>query len=410
MSVIITKFQKIMAMIILFIILNSAVPFLAPSANAFKLKNCSVDTDPRGVAAFNASTIWVAISGGELQEFTNSNNDCTNTKITVNNDPDFINETSTGLVAFTNHLFNKISYYDTSTGDTISCSNSLFNEPDDIITYGGAQYFSSYNNGYEVKSVKSGSTCNITTYAVPGPHSNPEGLAYSGQGSALFVVDNFNNKMYLFYPSTGTFSLFYDFNTLVGSVYDHPWYIAVDTKDSIVWVTFYNDKLVRAFGILSNLLVSTSPTTTGFPFDVALSGNYDPIFTYGDIPKVGTFDTQSGLISDDDWSNVCSTCNGFGIDVDGRTGKYYASMQTGNTPQLVIGATPCDPIISGTWTIDRGCTIIPDTSLNSNVTVTNNSVLTILGGTTLHISLNSHKLLVNPGSGILINPGGKIGP
>jgi hypothetical protein len=405
------------------IILSTTGSAIYLPVNAFELTNCAVDQGPRGVAAHNSSSIWVAIetgppSGGpELEQFTGLPGNCNHpSPITINGaDPDFVNVTSTGIVAVTNHETGDkfITYYDPGQSPSLfSCRNSVINEGDKIITYQGAQYFSSFLSGYIIKSVEGVDSCTTTTYALPGNTPFPEGIAYSGQGSALLVVDDNNRKLYLFYPSTGVFSLFFDLRTL--PIPDqHPSNIAVDYKNNLVWITFPEGRVVVAIGILSQTLVYTSPSTkSNDPYDIAISGDYEPVFTSNNSNVIGDYDISNNVIDYDDWTSACSNdCFGQGIDVDARTGNYYAALQnpTGSSPdQLVVGATACNPPPSGDWTIDRGCTLLVNTQISGNVYVDSGVRLTVSSNTILNIGLNQHKLVVYPGGGVLIQQGAKI--
>jgi hypothetical protein len=383
-----------------------SITLLTEGANATVLLNCAVDLEPKGVAARNANSIWVAIDSGELHQFTNLPNGCNKNTITVNNDPHLLNETSTGLVAFTNHISNKVSYYDINSGNTISCSNSVFNEPDAITTFSGAQYFTNYLSGYVAKSVKGTSTCTITSYLVPGTNPRPEGIAASTGINGLFVVDQNNNKLYTFNPSTGNFQLCVNFG--VGHV---PWYAAVSDSSSIIWVTFNAEKTIRAVGTLSCLVAETDARAPGSPFDVALtSDQISPRITFSDSSIVSKFDESSKSWSNDYWSNYCgANCYGFGIDTDIASGVYYAAMRSGfPSDMLAVGIEGCGPPSTGDWDVTSGCGIVVNQYAPANVIVENGVVLTITSGTALNIDFTHYHLLVKAGGKVLIQSGGKI--
>lgn len=101
-------------------------------------------------------------------------------------------------------------------------------------------------------------------------------------------------------------------------------------------------------------------------------------------------------------------------------GEYHHLTSTGPT-QCFGGTTSpdwstyiasvslwCVTPTSGDWTITSSCILGSNFNPPGNVFVSNNALLTIPNGVTLGIDFVSHKLLVNSGSGILINPGGKI--
>lgn len=412
--------------LLILIILGTTESSTFLPANAFKLTNCGVDPGPKGVAVHNSSSIWVSIevgpsSGGpELEQFTGLPNNCNHpSPTTINGDPDFVNVTSSGVVAVTNHILpsNQITYYDPShSPSAFDCTDNSIDEGDKIITFQSAQYFSSFSNGNIIKSVEgSSNSCTITHNKLPGTSPHPEGIAYSGQGSGLLVVDNNNEEMYLYYPSTGTFSQLFDFSKIPGLTDAHPWNIAVDYKHNIVWVTFLNSHEVISFDILSQHMVSMSPSTSPYtPYDIAISGDYDPVFTFNNSPIVGKYDTSFNYTNlNDDWTSACSpNCMGIGIDVDSRTGNYFATIQhssfSSSSDQLTVGATACNPTPSGDWIVDRGCTLLANTQISGNVYVNSGVLLTVSSNTILNIGLNLHKLVVNSGGGILIQPGAQI--
>ncbi len=68
----------------------------------------------------------------------------------------------------------------------------------------------------------------------------------------------------------------------------------------------------------------------------------------------------------------------------------------------------CMPLSSGDWVISTSCTLASSATPPANVIVQNNAVLTIPSGVNLNLDFTRYHLLVYSGSGVLIQPGGKI--
>ena len=78
------------------------------------------------------------------------------------------------------------------------------------------------------------------------------------------------------------------------------------------------------------------------------------------------------------------------------------------TQDEIRAAAVCSPPPSGNWTVSADCEMYGSKTAAADVTVQNNSVLTIDGGGTLNMDFANRKLLVKDGSGVLIQNGGKI--
>jgi hypothetical protein len=78
------------------------------------------------------------------------------------------------------------------------------------------------------------------------------------------------------------------------------------------------------------------------------------------------------------------------------------------TAQFTDTNIACNPPISGDWTIKSDCTLFTNETVPANVIVQNNSLVTILDGSTLNIDFTNFHLIIKSGSGILIKSGGKI--
>lgn len=298
---------------------------------ATKIRSCSTQSAPKGVEVYG-SNVWVAIDAGRLQKFNTSN--CSVTSYTVNGDPHFIDVQSNSKIAFTQHINNKITYYNASNNTQLDCTNNSINGADDIDSYSfNLQYFTSYNTGKVIKSVKNGNSCTITSYTLPESNSNPEGIDKSTDISGMFIVDQRNNKLYKFNVSTGQFTLCVDFKR------SKPWFIAVDDSQDFLWVTFMEEKKIRAVGTLSCLVAETSTTAPNRVYDVAVIGSYGyAVVTFVDVPKVAKYDYSTDQWIVDDLSSECSNCEGFGIDTIYSSKTYYAALRSPNGSKLVVGS------------------------------------------------------------------------
>lgn len=68
----------------------------------------------------------------------------------------------------------------------------------------------------------------------------------------------------------------------------------------------------------------------------------------------------------------------------------------------------CQPPTVGGWTVSSSCTLGSDYNAQGDIYLANNAVLTVPSGVTLNVQFATNKLYINPGSEVLIKPGGKI--
>lgn len=318
-----------LALVLTAAFLASGILFLAAdNAEATKTRNCSVGAAPKGVEVYSAgSEVWVAVDGGSLKKFNTTS--CTPaTTYTVSGDPHFIDRQTSTKIAFTQHIGDKISFFDPSTLVQTDCTSVNVDGPDDIDAWSTTyEYATSYNKGKVLRVDKS--ACSITSYTVPGTNPNPEGLDKSTDISGFFVLDQANKILYKFKQSDGTFTSCRTFTTT-------PWFVAVSDGSDLMWVTFNSEQKLRAVGTLSCLVAETTATAPGTPFDVAIAGdNTEPFVTFNNNAKVARWDTLTDAWLSDDWNTECSTCTGFGIDATGDT--YFAAMR-GSTSKMVVGS------------------------------------------------------------------------
>ncbi|MGB6463327.1 MAG: hypothetical protein WA799_00175 [Nitrosotalea sp.] len=68
----------------------------------------------------------------------------------------------------------------------------------------------------------------------------------------------------------------------------------------------------------------------------------------------------------------------------------------------------CLPPASGDWIVTNSCTLRNSSTSPQNIVVTQDSVLAIPNGVTLIVHFNSNKMVINYGSGVLIQQGGNV--
>lgn len=75
---------------------------------------------------------------------------------------------------------------------------------------------------------------------------------------------------------------------------------------------------------------------------------------------------------------------------------------------IQYSSSACTPPTTGDWVITADCTITTAITAPANVAVENQALVTIENGAALVIDFHNHYLKVLPGSGVLIQAGGKV--
>jgi hypothetical protein len=321
---------------------------------ADKIRNCGISDDvPKGVEVdSSASEVWVGVSIGKLYKF-NTGNCNSPTIATVNSDPQFVEKSSNTAVAFTLHTSgtNNIGIYDPTKGTAIYCTtNNGAIEPDAIENLGTTTFYftglalSTQNApGNLDKVVENTSTnpptCTITQITFPKPaggsNPSPEGIAYSQSQGVFFITDQANDRLYEYNPTTSQFTLCQDFGQAV------PWYVAVDDNSKTVWITFFSSGLIESVQAdqCTNQPHISKAHASDNVLDIAILSNNVPVVTLGNRPVISKYDSRNDQWIDQDWSNECNLCTGFGIDTIPSSNTYYAALQTPSTgtSKLVVG-------------------------------------------------------------------------
>jgi hypothetical protein len=283
------------------LIMTFMVPaFLINDAEAAKTRACTTNQSPKGVDAVATSEVWVANDGGTLQKFTALSTGCTVTPYTVGGDPHFIDRSASNKITFSEHVSNKITYYDPSTNTQQECAGSAIMSPDDVDSdTATAQYSTGYTSGKLVKTVKGTTLCSVASYTLnTSMGANPEGLDKSTDVGGFLIVDQKLNRLYKFNTSTLAVTLCTAFTA-------KPWYVADDSTNDKAWITFGSAKVIGS--------MSTSCTGTPFyssltgippvnwPFDVAVRSGADKVIvTMSDNAKIGIYDISANTWTYDD--------------------------------------------------------------------------------------------------------------
>jgi hypothetical protein len=117
-----------------------------------------------------------------------------------------------------------------------------------------------------------------------------------------------------------------------------------------------------------------------------------PSYTYGEYVEHGMWNPTTG-------SQAVMNMDNSIVDSTGTfTTRYDSSANT------------CSPAPFNLWTVTSSCVLGSNTIPHGNVEISNNSLLTIANGVKLIFPLQYNKILVDSGSGILIQSGGSIAP
>ncbi|HKU50746.1 MAG TPA: hypothetical protein VJP79_12405 [Nitrososphaera sp.] len=312
------------------------------SVDAAKVRGCTTTATPEGVQAASSTEVWVAVdtgTAGKLQKFTNLANNCTdNVTYSVPCDPHYLDRATSTKIAYTQHVGDRVTYYDPGTNVKTQCTGTSLDGAEDIDSWSSTdQYATAYDSGKLVKTVKGSSTCTVTPYTIPGTNPHPEGIDKSADRGGMFVIDQSNNKLYLFNVSSGSFTQCG--NTLSST----PRFVAVDDASDLIWITFYSTSTVRWVALIPCTTGAESDAYTDFVYDITVikPGFSFPVVTTAISSKVAEWRYDISAWDEHDWSNLCLSCTGFGIDSIPADNTYYAILQsTGSPSKIGVGDFP----------------------------------------------------------------------
>jgi len=273
----------------------------------------------------------------------------------------------------------------------------------------------------------------VDSFSVATQGPNPQGLAFSSDGTKMFVVDwsvDAVNEYTLSTPfdvSTadfvGSFSVtdeetsptgvaFSSDGTkmfVVGDVGDDVDEYTLSTAFDVSTASFEDSFSVEEQGILPQDLAFSSDGTKMFVADIIPlfiislgQVNEYTLSTPFDVSTASFVDSFSVTDQEMDPTGVAFSSDGAKMFVVGANGD--------DVNEYII--TSCSPPSSGDWVVDTTCTLSLSPSNptinNGDLIVQNNSILTIPAGVSLNIDFTNHNLTVKSGSGVLIQAGGAI--
>jgi len=160
----------------------------------------------------------------------------------------------------------------------------------------------------------------------------------------------------------------------------------ISVHDNLVWVII-DGWLTKFIGDEDIIVNATSENGAIVNYSVSATKNDDPIPVSCDPLSSSLFPVGNSTV-------VCTA----------QTGVVSEFLVTVN-PFVV---TPCTPSVNDNWIVTESCTLLSDFTIIGNVTVQNNSVVTIPNEVTLNIDFVNFNLTVKSGSGVLIKSGGTI--
>ena len=237
----------------------------------------------------------------------------------------------------------------------------------------------------KVKEYTLGAAFNVTTatpigfeFSVAPQETGPLGLAFSPDGTMMFVVGFVTDTIYGY-----TLGLPFD----LGSVNLSP----IDSFSVALQETAPQGIAFSPEGTKMFVVGSDGIEVNEYTLDNAFN-----VTTATHIGKFSVAEQQTGP-------------TGIAFSPDGTKLFVVGTFEDNVTEYILPSFVSCFPPITGNWIVDMDCTITQSTSINNgNLMVENNSVLTILNGVAIDIDFTNHNLTVESGSGILIKSGGTI--
>jgi len=211
----------------------------------------------------------------------------------------------------------------------------------------------------------------VGSFSVAAQDTNPLGLAFSSDGAKMFVVGNDGDDVYEYTLSTAfdvsTASFVGSFSVAAQDTF--PLGLAFSSDGAKMFVLGDDGDDVNEYTLHTTLL----PTFVG-SFSVAAQET-----------------SPSGIAFSSDGTKM------FVVGFDGAAVYEYN-----------ISIPICSLPPSGDWTVSSTCILKSNATVNGNVIVPNGVVLTIPNGVTLDINFATKNLTVQDGGGVLIKAGGAI--
>jgi len=233
------------------------------------------------------------------------------------------------------------------------------------------------------------------SFSVAGQDTEPTGLAFSSDGTKMFVVGD-GDAVYEYTINTELVV-----PTITSAVWDDP-----DDGDGILSA---GDTLTLTFDIATNAPSVSNQAEIDPIVNVAgLFGTtalYSGAWSAGNTVltiTINSVGTASSVIGGNVGPGVTSVTNAAGTSVVwsntiSSTGDFGVVV-----PCIIETALNVDTIISSS------CTVTSSITAGGSVIVQNGAVMTIPAFVTLDIDFTNHNLTVKSGSGVLIKAGGKI--
>jgi len=268
----------------------------------------------------------------------------------------------------------------------------------------------------------------VDSFSVAGQDTLPSGVAFSSDGTKMFVVgfanDNVNEYTLTspFDVSTASFADSFS----VAAQDTNPLGLAFSSDGTKMFVVGIVGDDVNEYTLTSPFDVSTASFVDSFsvaaqdtnPAGVAFSSDGTRMFVVGfagdavyEYTLTSAFDvsTASFVVS---FSVAAQETGPTGVAFSSHGTKMFVVGVDGDDVNEYNITSLCSPPPSGNWVVDTSCTLRSSPSNpainNGDLIVEMNSVLTIPAGVSLNIDFTNHNLTVKSGSGVLIESGGKI--
>jgi len=265
----------------------------------------------------------------------------------------------------------------------------------------------------------------VDSFSVTAQEVFPNGLAFSSDGTKMFVVGFAGGDVNEYTLGTAfdvsTASFVDSFSVAAQEVFPNglafssdgtKMFVVGDDGDDVNEYTLTTPFDVSTASFVDSFSVAAQDTT---PADVAFSSDGTKMFvvgTLGDAVNEYTLSTPFDVSTAsfvDSFSVAAQDLIPRGLAFSSDGTKMFVVGDTGDdVNEYIISIETCSPPPSGDWTVSSTCILKSNATVNGNVIVPNGVVLTIPNGVTLDINFTTKNLTVQAGGGVLIKAGGKI--